>query len=116
MPAVMAVLAGAGLDGEDGDAFAVDAVAQAIQEGGEAGFGGAVDVVGFAAAVSGDRREDGDGAGVALDAVVGQPGEERDRGHEVGVEDLGGGVEVLLGFGLVAEDAVGEVGDVEACQ
>jgi hypothetical protein len=30
------------------------------------------------------------------------------------VEDLGRGVEVLLGFGLVAEDAVGEIGDVKA--
>ena len=30
------------------------------------------------------------------------------------MENLRGGVKVLLGFGLVAEDAVGEVGDVEA--
>ena len=51
---------------------------------------------------------------MALDAVVGEPGEERDGGDEVGVEDVGGGVEVLLGLGLVAEDAVGEVGDVHA--
>ena len=54
MPAVMAVRDGAGLDGEDGDAFAVDAVAEAAEEGGEAGLGGAVEVVGFAAAVAGD--------------------------------------------------------------
>ncbi len=105
---------GAGLDGEDGDAFAVDAVAEAAEEGGEAGLRGAVEVVGLAAAVSGDGGDDGEGAGVALDAEVGEPGEERDRRHEVGVEDLGGGVEVLLGVGLVAEDAVGEVGDVHA--
>jgi hypothetical protein len=32
------------------------------------------------------------------------------------VEDLGGGVEVLLGGRLIAEDAVGEVGDVEAAE
>ena len=30
------------------------------------------------------------------------------------MEDLGGGVEVLLGFGLIAQNAVGEEGDVEA--
>ncbi len=110
----MAVRVGPGLMVRTCDALAVDAVAQAGEEGGEAGLRGSVDVVGFAAAVSGYRGDDGEGAGVALDAEVGEPGEERDRGHEVGVEDLGGGVEVLLGFGLVAEDAVGEVGDIHA--
>jgi hypothetical protein len=32
------------------------------------------------------------------------------------VEDLGGGVEVCFGRGLLAEDAVGEVGDVQASE
>ena len=30
------------------------------------------------------------------------------------MEDLGGGVEVTLGFDLVAEDAVGKIGNVHA--
>ena len=51
---------------------------------------------------------------MALNAVVGEPGEERDGGDEIGVEDLRGGVKVLLRVGLIAEDAVGEVGDVHA--
>ena len=105
---------GAGLDGEDGDAFAVDAVAEAGEEGVEAGFRGSVEVVGFAAAVAGYGRDDGEGAGVTLDAEIGEPGEERDGGHEVGVQNLGGDFEILFSGGLIAEDAVGEVGNVHA--
>ena len=57
MAEVIAVFDRAGLDGEDGDAFAVHAVAKAAKEGGEAGLGGSVDVVGFPATVSGDGAE-----------------------------------------------------------
>ena len=79
----------AGLDGEDGDAFAVDAISQAGEEADSPALE-AIEVVRFAAAVAGDRGDHREDAGVALDAEVGQPGEQRDRRDEVGVDDLRG--------------------------
>jgi len=58
MAAVMAVRGGAGLDGEDGDALAVDSVRRPARKAEEAGLRGAVKVVGLRAAVAGYRGDD----------------------------------------------------------
>ncbi len=109
-------LHGAGLDGDDVHAFAVDAIAHAVDERGQAGLGAAVDVVGFAAAIAGDGAEDGDGAGAALGAEVSEPSEQADGSGVVGVDDLRGVVEVALGLRLIAKYTERDKRDIESAE
>ena len=79
-----------GLDGHHVDAFAVDAIAQAVDKRRQAGLRAAIDVVGFAAALAGDGAEYRERSGVALRAVVREPCKQTDRRGVVGVNDVRG--------------------------
>lgn len=73
--------------------------------GGEAGFGGAVEVVGLAAAVAGDGCDDDDVACAALFELGGGAFADGDGGGEVDVDGALGGGEVGLGVLLVVHVA-----------
>src|SRR5271154_3956714 len=81
-------------DGQHLHAIAVNAVAQSFQKDVERAFGSAVDIIALAATVAGYRGYDRQRAPVLGLEVVSQPGQEGNRGNEIGMQNGCGDLEI----------------------